>query len=106
VLAEEIRKRLPKKKRCKIEIRAVEGPAGTRAAKRLLSSLNFGGLDVEVVEVASSPREETLIESSHDTAEVALALQSAFLAAGKSVQLVVHQKSKPQVVVLHLGTDS
>jgi hypothetical protein len=105
VLAEEVRKRLPKKTRCKIEIRAVEGPIGRGAANRLLSSLSFSGLDVKVVEVASSPREEILIESSHETAEVALALQSAFLTAGNAVQLLVHHKSKPQVVVLHLGMD-
>jgi hypothetical protein len=104
VLAEQLQKSFKGKSRAKLEIRAVAGTEGRATADRLLASLRLGGLDAEIVEVPMSPREEILVECSHDTAGTALSLQSAFLAAGTPVQLLVHNKAKPRTIVLHLGS--
>jgi hypothetical protein len=103
VLAEHIKKSVHKKSRCKVEIKAVKGSASWGTAERLLASLRGGGMDAQIVEVGTEPSGELLIESSHDTAEVALGLQTALLAAGQQVQLLVHKKAKPNRIVLHLG---
>jgi hypothetical protein len=103
VLAEHIRKIVGRKTRCKIEIRAAKDSEARVTADRLLTSLRAGGLEGEIVEVGTAPEGELLIESSHETAGVALALQSAFLAIGTAAQLLVHAKARSNWVVLHLG---
>lgn len=103
MLAEQIRKSFPKKIRHRIEIRAVAGSAGRTIASRLQKSLELGGLDASIVEVANAPHEEILIESSQQAAGAALALQSAFRAAGIQAQLLVHERTDPNLVVLYLG---
>jgi hypothetical protein len=105
VLAEEIKKTVRKKTGCKIEIRAVKGSKAWTTGERLMSGLRAGGLKTELVEVPLAPRGELLIESSHVCAEIALSLQSAFLTSGIEVQLLVHNKAKPNQIVLHLGTE-
>jgi hypothetical protein len=105
VLAEHIKKSVHKKSRCKVEIRAVKGTEAWETAQRLLASLRAGGLDTQMVAVGTAPMGELLIESSHDAAEMALGLQTALMASGKQVQLLVHKKAKPNRIVLHLGSD-
>jgi hypothetical protein len=104
VLAEHIRKTVRKKSRCKVEIRAVKGTEAEGLARRLLATLKAGGIEAELIEVGTSPQGELLIESSHESAEMALGLQSAFLAMGADVQLLVHNRAAPNRIVLHLGT--
>jgi hypothetical protein len=103
VLAEHIRKAVRSKARCNIEIRTVAGSQSREAAERLAASLRLGGLQAEIVETGSSPRGDILIESSQECASIALSLQSAFLAWGASVQVLVHEKIDPRTIVLHIG---
>ena len=105
MLAEQIKKTVRKKAGCKIEIRAVKGSEAWATGERLLTGLQAGGLNTAMVEVALAPRGELLIESSHECAEIALSLQSAFLTSGIEVQLLVHNKAKQNQIVLHLGTE-
>lgn len=106
VLAEHIKTAVRNKTRCKIEIRTVAGSQGRQTAERLLTSLRLGGLQAEIVEVGSSPRGDILIESSQEGASIALSLQSAFLAWGTQVQVLVHSKVEPRTIVIHIGDDA
>jgi hypothetical protein len=103
VLAEHIKKSVRGKAKCKIEIRTVAGAKGRQTAERLSATLRLGGLEAEIIETGSSPRGDILIETSPECANTALSLQSAFLAWGAQAQLLVHQKSAPRTVVLHIG---
>lgn len=103
VLAEHIRKAVRSKVRCKLEIRTVTGSQARETAERLVASLRLGGLPAEIVEAGSSPRGDILIETSQECASIALSLQSAFLAWGAPVQLLVHDKTDPKTIVLHIG---
>src|SRR6478736_2754283 len=90
VLVEEIKRSIRKKTATKVEIRTEVGP-GWATARRLMRSLQAGGLRAEVVEVENSPHREMLLEAGRDQAEVALSLQSAFRASGIQAGLIVHQ---------------
>jgi hypothetical protein len=104
VLAEQIKRTFPRKTGFKIEIRAVADSQGRAVAERLLASLRLGGLNAELVEGPAPPREDILIETSHEMAGLALTLQSAFISARIPVQLLVQKKPKPKVIVLHVGS--
>jgi hypothetical protein len=105
VLAEHIKKSVHKKTGCKVEIRAVKNSTSWVTAERLLASLRSGGMDAVLVEVGTASKGELLIESSHERAEIALALQTALMSSGTDVQLLVHKKAQPNRIVLHLGAD-
>jgi len=94
---------ISKKLKCSMEIRAGEGPLALRDAQRLQKVLGAAGFAAEIVIRPVRPTDGLLIETSHATAESALALQSAFLGAGIEAELLVHEKAQPKTVVLHLG---
>jgi hypothetical protein len=87
-----------------IEIRTLEGPNNRIIASRLLRSLGTAGIRGSIVEVPSMPSGEMLIESSHEEAAFALALQSAFQAADIQAQLLVHNRVDSAKVVIYLGS--
>jgi hypothetical protein len=103
VLAEHIKKTVRNNTRCTIEIRAVANSQAQLTAERLLTSLRLGGLEAQIVEVGSSPRGDILIETSQECASIALSLQSGFLLWGIQVQVLVHAKADPRIIVLHIG---
>lgn len=103
-LAEQIKKAFETRARCKIEIRATKSGEGNSAANRLLHALRAGGLEATIITGdTAAPPSALLIESAHEFAGQALALQSAFKGAGLEAQLLVHRKSDPDCIVLHLG---
>jgi hypothetical protein len=72
-------------------------------AEELQGILRQGGIKAVIVPGPGTVREEILIESSQETAAMALSLQTAFLGAGMRTQVLVHRKERPRVVIVHLG---
>lgn len=102
MLAEAIRQKIPKKTRCVFEIRTATGGPNRQRAEELRATLRIGGIEAEIVEIGVAREGAILIEGSHETAATIVALQTAFLAAGVSVQLLVHNKADPHRVVIHM----
>jgi hypothetical protein len=98
-----IRKALTGTVGCRVEIRSPDTVEARASAKRLQKTFDSCGYVTELNIVESGSRDGVFIEGSPESAGCALALQSAFHAAGIHSTVAILELSRREWVILSLG---